>query len=111
MLVQLGREQQIRIWGNDLDVSENSHALGYFMWLQYHCRLDFGVQSGSTPKPVRPDAGCSLVFETNHLKGNFQALHAFCSQMLVTHEFAIALQFHGFVPLSFFDECMHFLQS
>ena len=37
MLVQLGRQQQIRIWGNDLDVSENSHQLGYLMWLQYHC--------------------------------------------------------------------------
>lgn len=46
MLVQLGREQQIRIWGNDLDVSENSHALGYFMWLQYHCRQLQLVETG-----------------------------------------------------------------
>ena len=39
MLVELGRQQNYRIWGNDLDMSQQSHALGYLMWLQYHCCL------------------------------------------------------------------------
>ena len=41
MLVELGHQQNYRIWGNDLDMSEQSHALGYLMWLQYHCSLVF----------------------------------------------------------------------
>ena len=41
MLVELGLQQNYRIWGNDLDMSEQSHALGYLMWLQYHCSLVF----------------------------------------------------------------------
>eukprot|EP00434_Breviolum_minutum_P009508 symbB.v1.2.008371.t1/scaffold521.1/size192847/3 len=46
MLVELGHQQNYRIWGNDLDMSEQSHALGYLMWLQYHCRQLQLIETG-----------------------------------------------------------------
>ena len=66
----------------------------------------------TTQNPLlRPVVECTLFFEMNHLNKVQRELSSrSCvlqsSASLRTHELARAVQFDGFVPLSFFDECI-----